>query len=118
MGIVGVALGTTIPFMVMAPVLMWHVFRVIDIRWLQYIKTVWLPNIPFALLNASVIYSILLVHKPGNLIEVGIYYFISIAVFFIPFYFRGLDERERSDIKSIFSTMTRREPEDTAETEF
>ncbi len=116
-GIVGVAIGTLIPFIVMAPVIMWHTFRIIGIRWLDYIKTVWLPIIPFAALNVFVIYSILFFHKPGNLIEVILYFVISLSIFFIPFYFKGLDERERSDMKSIFSTVTRRETEDGAETE-
>jgi O-antigen/teichoic acid export membrane protein len=117
MGIVGVAVGTTIPFIVMAPVLMWHMFRVIEVRWLEYIKTVWLPNIPFAALNVLVIYSLLYFHKPGNLIEVGLYYVISISVFFIPYYHKGLDARERNDIKGIFSSVTYRESEEVGETD-
>lgn len=105
MGLEGVAWGTTIPFIIMALPLMWNSFRIIGIDWRMYAKEVLGKNIPFALCMAAVLYLLLLFHIPGNLIEIGIYYIVSMAVFFVLFYFLALTEDERKDLKSIFSIL-------------
>ena len=75
-------------------------------------KKVWLTNLPYAFCMGVIIYVLLILHKPNNLIEILIYYAISICVFFIPFYFRGLDEEERNDLKGIISIIMYREEKD------
>jgi O-antigen/teichoic acid export membrane protein len=105
MGLEGVAWGTTIPFIIMTLPLMWNSFRIIGIDWKVYIKESLGKNVPFALCMAGVLYLLLLFHTPANLIEVGIYYIASMAVFFVLFYFIALNKEERDDLKSIFSIL-------------
>lgn len=111
-GLEGVAWGTTIPFIIITPILMWSAFRIIGIDWKNYVKNVWFTNLPYAFCMGVVVYLLLILHKPNNLFEIIIYYAISICVFFIPFYFRGLDEEERKDLKEIFSIIMYREEKD------
>jgi O-antigen/teichoic acid export membrane protein len=104
-GLEGVALGTAIPFIIMAVPLMWSAFRIIGIDWRDYSKEVLGKTVPFALCMAAVLLLLLLLHAPNNLIEVGIYYAISMGVFFALFYRLAMDKEERNDIKTIFSTL-------------
>jgi O-antigen/teichoic acid export membrane protein len=108
MGLEGVALGTAIPFIIMAPVLMWNAFKIIGINWKEYAKSVYVKTIPFAFVMGAVLYFLMAFHVPTNLIEIALYYVISMGVFLWLFYNKGLDEEERNDLKSIFSTLTYR----------
>jgi O-antigen/teichoic acid export membrane protein len=108
-GLEGVALGTAIPFIIMAVPLMWSAFRIIGIDWRDYAKEVLGKNLPFALCMAAVLYVLLFFHSPANLLEVGVYYTISMAVFFGLFYKFALDDEERNDIRTIFSILRYRD---------
>ena len=108
-GIEGVAWGTTIPFIIMTPLFMWNTFRILDIKVREYVRIVLASTLPFALLNTAVLYGFLYLHVPANLIEVIVYFAVSVSIFFSLFYYIGLDEREKKDFKGIFSAIRNRE---------
>jgi O-antigen/teichoic acid export membrane protein len=103
LGLEGVALGTAIPFMIMAPILMWNSFRILEINWKDFVKKVLFTNIPHACLVIVILFLLVYLHAPVNWIEIGIYYTISIGIYFLLFYRLSLTEEEKNDLKSIFS---------------
>lgn len=111
-GLEGVALGTTIPFIVMAPAFMWYSFKTIGISWKNYIRMVFFTTIPYAAFMGAVLFLLIMIHVPTNLIEVGVYYTISMVAYFIPFYLCGLNKKEKEDIKGIFQSLRYREDTD------
>ena len=108
-GLEGVALGTAIPFIVMAPVFMWYSFKTIGIHWKDYVSTVLFTTIPYAVCMGGFLFLLTMFHTPANLIEIGAYYIISMVVYFLLFYFFGLDEGERADLKGILQSVRYRE---------
>jgi O-antigen/teichoic acid export membrane protein len=102
-GLEGVALGTTIPFIIMAPVLLWNSFKILEVQWKEFARRVLLSNLPFACFTAVVLYLLNTYHSPANWVEIGIYYIIGIGLYFLPFYRLSLDEGEKKDFRSIFS---------------
>ncbi len=111
-GLEGVALGTTIPFIVLAPVFMWNAFNILGINWRDYVKNVLLTNIPYACCVGIVLYSLITLHPPASLIEIVVYYAIGMLLYFLLFYFLALNEEERTDLKRIFSIQFYREVQD------
>ncbi|UCF08779.1 MAG: oligosaccharide flippase family protein [Thermoplasmata archaeon] len=111
-GLEGVALGTAVPFIVMAPVFMWYAFKTIGIRVRDYGRTVLLSTFPWALLSAGVLFGLTWIHTPANFLEVVVYFIIGMAVYLLLFYYRGLDDRERSDIKGILEAIRYKEEMD------
>lgn len=105
-GLEGVALGTTIPFIVMAPFFMWNTFKVLNIDWKDYVKKVLFTNIPYALCVSLILYLLIFLYAPASLFEIGFYYIISISMYFAMFYYLGLDQEERDELKEMFSKLT------------
>lgn len=108
-GLEGVALGTALPFIVMSPFFIWYTFRTIEIYWKDYITGVLFTTLPHALLMGLVLFLLTTLHKPNNLIEVGVYYIVGGTIYFLLFYFKGLNENERADLKGIFKSIKYRE---------
>jgi O-antigen/teichoic acid export membrane protein len=108
LGLEGVALGTAIPFIVLSPIFLANTFNLLKINWKDFVKNVIISNAPSAFAVCLLLYSLIFLHVPGSLIEIGVYFVISIAVYFLIFYYLSLDEEEKEDIKGIFSTFGRR----------
>lgn len=108
-GLEGVALGTTIPFIALAPVFMWYSFKTIGVRSKDYVKVVLSRTLPFAALMGVVLYLLMMLHTPNNLIEVAVYFIIGAVIFGGLFYVLGLDENEKADLKGIFGAIRYRE---------
>jgi O-antigen/teichoic acid export membrane protein len=112
-GLEGVAWGTAIPFIIMAPFFMWYSFKTIGIHWRDYIKIVLSTTVPYALCISGVLYLLIIFHTPANLIEVGLYYIIGISIYFLLFYYKGLDDGEKADLKGILKSLRYKEDMET-----
>ena len=108
LGLEGVALGTAIPFIVLSPIFLANIFKLLKINWKDFAKNVILSNAPSAFTVSLLLYFLIFLHAPGSLIEIGLYFVISIATYFLIFYYLSLDEEEKEDIKSIFSIFSTR----------
>jgi len=116
-GLVGVALGTTIPFVVMEVFFLRHTFKVLGIKWREYARGIMAKTLPYAGMSAAVMLVLLLIHRPDVQDPVGLmntiiasivpgtYFIIGFIVFIIPFYYKGLDDHERQDIRNILSNL-------------
>ena len=120
-GLVGVALGTTIPFVLLEVFFLAHVFKVLDIRWRDYAKQVFIKTVPLAVLVSLVMYGVLLWRTPiivgtettlfariKDSVEIGAYYVFGCGLYLILFYFKGLNIKEKAEIKHIISRIRAR----------
>ncbi|UCE74766.1 MAG: flippase [Methanomassiliicoccales archaeon] len=112
-GLTGVALGTTIPFILLEVFFLRYVFSVLDIKWGTYLKKVVARTLPFALAVGILLYGILLIRVPEvetvrwhiGLTDVGAYFAVGFTIYLLLFYYLGLEEYERKEIKYIISRI-------------
>lgn len=97
-GLIGVVLGTTIPYIICFPIFMYFVFKILNVNWKLYFKDVVLKTYPIAGLVAIILYFATILHVPQNLIEVGIYGLFTFGIYLALFYIFGLDESEKGTI--------------------
>jgi hypothetical protein len=110
-GLTGVALGTTIPFVIMEYFFLRHILTVLDVSWRTYANKIVLKTFPIAAVVAVIMYILLYVHTPSavsffwDIVGVGMYFLLGVAIYLILFYFYGLEEHEKKDIKEILSKI-------------
>ena len=115
-GLKGVALGTTIPFVLLEVFFLRHVFNVLDIKWRTYAKQVFAKTFPYAGVVAVLMYGLLLWRTPiiidihptmlsliKDIIELGAYFVVGCGVYLALFYTKGLEPHEKQDLKNILS---------------
>lgn len=114
-GLEGVALGTAIPFAIMEVFFLRHALKTLEIKWSTYARRVLARTFPFAGLSALIMGGVLYLHRPvvpdphGLLntiiasIVPGLYFLLGGCVFFLLFYYKGLDPNEREDIRKIIA---------------
>jgi O-antigen/teichoic acid export membrane protein len=113
-GLNGVALGTTIPFIVVEYFFLNHVFKLLGIKWGTYLKKVVLKTFPYAVVIAALMYGLLLLYVPPSeaffwdAVPVGIYYLFGLILYFILFYYFGLEQYEKKEIKQVISRIKAR----------
>jgi O-antigen/teichoic acid export membrane protein len=120
-GLEGVALGTTIPFVLLEVFFLAHVFKVLDIKWADYAKQVIVKTIPFAVIVSLIMYGVLLWRAPiivgtettlfarlKDSVEIGLYYVFGSGLYLGLFYFKGLNIKEKAEIKHIVSGIRAR----------
>jgi O-antigen/teichoic acid export membrane protein len=113
-GLTGVALGTTIPFVVFEFFFLSHVFKVLNIKWGTYAKQVVLKTFPYAGAIVILMFGLLLIYVPPaevffwDVIPVGIYFSLGVIVYFILFYKFGLYPYEKDEIRNILSKIKAR----------
>lgn len=117
-GLVGVALGTAIPFAIMEIFFLRHAFSILEIKWGTYGKRVIAKTFPFAGLTTLLMAAILYIRRPevqnpvGLLntiiasIEPGIYFMVGFGTFFVMFYYKGLDSNERQEFRDLFNRLS------------
>jgi O-antigen/teichoic acid export membrane protein len=110
-GLEGVALGTTIPFVIMEYFFLRHVLNVLDVNWRTYAKRVVLKTYPLAGVVALIMYFLLWVYTPPaisffwDVIAVGLCYLAGVIAYFILFYRFSLEENEKQDIRIVLSKI-------------
>lgn len=115
-GLTGVALGTTIPFVLFEVFFLRHVFNVLGIDWRTYLRDVFAKTFPYAGAVAVLMYVVLLWHTPvvapaDTLIElliefvtkIGPYFVLGCGVYMLLFYLNGLEPYEKEDIKKVIA---------------
>ncbi len=120
-GLKGVALGTTIPFIVMEVFFLRYIFRVLDIKWRTYAKQVFAKTFPFAAVTAVFMYGLLLLRAPvimgvhptvssliRDIIELGGYFAAGCGFYMLLFYYMGLESYEKMEMKQIISSIITR----------
>jgi hypothetical protein len=117
-GLKGVALGTTIPFILLEVFFLRYVFSVLDIKWRVYAKQVFAKTFPFAGVTAVLMYGLLLWRTPiitgthdslfsliRDIIELGGYFALGVGIYLLLFYLKGLEAHEKEDLKNILSKL-------------
>jgi O-antigen/teichoic acid export membrane protein len=110
-GLNGVALGTTIPFVVLEYFFLRHILRVLNIRWGTYAKHVLSKTFPHAAIVAAIMFLLLYIYTPSavsffwDIIGVGIYFFVGVIIYAILFYRFGLSDHEKDDIRMILAKI-------------
>jgi O-antigen/teichoic acid export membrane protein len=110
-GLTGVAMGTTIPFVVLEYFFLKHILTVLDIRWRVYAKSVLLKTFPYAGLVAIMMYALLYIHTPNaisffwDIIGVGIYFLVGVIAYLLMFYRFGLKEYEKKELRTVLSKI-------------
>ncbi|GAH36960.1 unnamed protein product, partial [marine sediment metagenome] len=117
-GLTGVALGTTIPFVLFEVFFLRHVFNVLGIDWRTYLRDVFAKTFPYAGVVAVLMYVVLLWHTPvvapaDTLIEliiefvtkIGPYFVLGCGVYMLLFYLNGLESYEKEDIKKVIAKI-------------
>ncbi len=120
-GLTGVALGTTIPFVLLEVLFLRHVFNVLGIKWRTYAKQVFAKTFPFAGVTAVLMYGLLLWRTPiiigthttlfgliKDSVEIGLYFAFGCGLYLLLFYLKGLDTKEKAEIKHIVSRIRAR----------
>lgn len=107
MNLYGVALGTLIPFVITAPVIVAYYLRVFEVNWIDFIKDVLLKVISLGILVALILFILLTLYIPRNPIDLIVYYVVCISIFVSIFYRFFLEKNEKDDIKLILSRLSR-----------
>jgi len=102
-GLLGAALGTTLPYFILEAYYLYHAFKILQIKLEDFIRRIYIPiSIPAA---ASII-SCLLIRASMNLnslVKMVIYLCISVITFAVIFFFTSLSNSEKSELRSVFS---------------
>lgn len=115
-GLRGVALGTTIPFVLLEVLFLRHVFNVLGIKWRTYARDVAAKTYPYAGVVALILFGLLLFRTPVvgstitiiSVIDVGAYFLSGCGVYLLLFYVFGLEIYEKEEIKKILSRIKAR----------
>ncbi len=98
-GLIGVVLGTTIPYIIGFPIFIKRSLKIIKVRKKTYFKQVILKTYPLGCLVAAMLYFLMTLHYPSNLIEVGIFGVLTLSVYLLIFYVTGLNRKEKEMVK-------------------
>lgn len=120
-GLRGVALGTTIPFVLLEVFFLRYVFKVLGIKWKTYAKQVFAKTFPFAAVTAAFMFGLILLRAPfiigahptvlsliRDIIELGGYFAAGCGFYLVLFYFLGLEPYEKEEIKQLISGIRTR----------
>ena len=102
-GLVGIALGTTLPLIPLEFFYMKQSFKFINVSWRTYLYECLIKTYSQAACAAVILYIITQLYYPSTLIEVGFYGLIGVSVYLTMFYIFGLEKSER---KSMMGTIT------------
>jgi len=100
-GLIGVVLGTAVPYAILEPVFVWYIFKTFDVKLSTYLKEVLGKVYPQAGFIVLLLYLLTIYYSPHSLIEVGIFAVLSVIAYLLLFYVSGVEEREK---KSLLAT--------------
>ena len=104
-GLVGIALGTTLPLIPLEFFYTKEAFKVLKVSWRTYLYECLLKIYPQAACATIILYIMVQLYYPSTLIEVGLYGLIGVSVYFLMFYISGLEESERKDIMTTITEI-------------
>jgi O-antigen/teichoic acid export membrane protein len=111
-GLVGVALGTTLPFVFLEYFFLRHILKVLKVKWSTYGKHVVLRTFPQAGIVAVFMYGLLLIYTPPaisffwDIINVGIIFLLGSILYLALFYRFGLTDHEKDDVRLVLSRIS------------
>ena len=97
-GLIGIALGTTLPLIPLEFFYTKETLKVLKISWKTYLHECLLKIYPQAACAAIILYIMTQLYYPSTLIEIAFYGLIGVSVYIVMFYISGLEESERKDI--------------------
>lgn len=101
-GILGVVLGTAIPNIMTAPFFTRYMLNVLKIDIKRYLKGVILQTYTPTIILSILLYLIVSLYPPNNILMVAIFGILSYLLYFSLFYLIGLNLEERNDLKKLF----------------
>lgn len=102
-GLIGVVLGTAIPYAILEPIFVWYIFKTFSVSIKTYFKEVLLKTYPYAGVTAIFLYFASTYYLFHNLVEVGVFGLLSLGIYFSLFFIFGLEKSEKKDLIKTFS---------------
>lgn len=102
-GLIGVALGTTLPLIPLEFFYMRISLKIINVDWKTYLQECLLKTYPQAIFPIIILYIMNKLYSPSTLIEVCIYGSLGAAIYILMFCFYGVEESERKEIMTMTS---------------
>ncbi len=100
-GLLGVVLGTTIPYFVVMPLIHRHAWRLLKIDVRRYTREVLAVPYVLSLFVGGLLYGLQMYLPPTGLMMLVAYLIIGTGLFAGLFYILGLSPKEKSDVKEI-----------------
>ena len=103
-GLIGVALGTALPAVVFGPtIFLPYVLKTLKISFREFFREIYVRQIIFSGLMATILLLAVQIHYPQNIIETGIYGAAAFAFYFWVILSVGLRKDEREFILSLLA---------------
>ncbi|MBN1794168.1 MAG: polysaccharide biosynthesis protein [Candidatus Omnitrophica bacterium] len=110
-GLMGVVLGTAIPYAVLEPFFVRQILRKFDVPLTRYLKNVIARTYPQAIIPAVGLYVLCRYWSPNNLMEAGACVGVYVLAYAAVFYVTGIEEWERKNVVGMaLSTLARLKP--------
>lgn len=106
-GLFGVILGTVIPYLVIQPLWVLYMIKLIEIGYKDYFSKVILPTYPISLLVIAVLWLLLKIHEPTNLITVGLYGLAGVSLYGAVFFKFSMSKREKREMATYIKSILR-----------
>ncbi|RKY72374.1 MAG: hypothetical protein DRP97_00760 [Candidatus Latescibacterota bacterium] len=100
-GLVGVALGTTIPFVLFEVFFVQYFLKTLKLSWKTYAKEVLLKTYPIGVCVAPLLYLLTIFYPPHNLIEVLGFGMLTFGTCLFLFYIFSLKKTEKEEFKQM-----------------
>jgi O-antigen/teichoic acid export membrane protein len=100
-GLIGVVLGTAIPYAVLEPVFIWYNLKTFHVNLSTYIKEVIGKIYPQGVIMALLLYLFKSYFLPRSVLAVGIFVFFSATTYLVLFYIFGIKDREKRDLLAM-----------------
>ncbi len=101
-GLIGVILGTTIPFIIMEWFYIKTTFKILGVNWKEYLRKVILKPYLCAFLPAILLLILHHFFDPARLWEIAAILVGGVILYALIFYFLGLSSEEKTEFKIIF----------------
>ena len=101
LGIMGVVLGTTIPYLVDFPFHIRLLLRQVDVRFRDWARLVVRPTYPLLVIPAGMCLLALFTPLTSRLIGVGIVAAVSLVAYWVTLFFLGFSSSERQEVTAV-----------------
>jgi O-antigen/teichoic acid export membrane protein len=108
LGILGVVLGTAIPYFIDFPFHMRLVLRAIDVPVARWLKETVLPTYPLLLVPLALSWALAMTPLSGSLLGVAVIGVLSVGVYWVAVYALGFTPHEREEVRSGVRTVVAR----------
>jgi O-antigen/teichoic acid export membrane protein len=97
-GVMGVVIGTSIPYIFIMPVFLIYGLRILEVDWKEYFKETFLKTYPQAGLLSVVLVILYIWAYPSGIIILGLYGIMTLALYYGLFYQFGLNSLEKREL--------------------